>query len=74
MLHETFAPSTLRMLRGAAALLSPQSVGMPIQQAEHVNPITAAGSSEADDEAVKPLFASILHLANAGMYLPRSEH
>ena len=40
ILHEAFSPSTPRLLREAAALLSHQtSVAMPVQQAEHVTPI-----------------------------------
>ena len=66
VLHEAFSPSTPRLLREAAALLSPQSVSMPVQQAEHVTPITAGGSSGSDQSA-KAVFASILHLANTGM-------
>lgn len=66
-LHDRFAPTTLRMMQHAAALLSPQSVFMPVQQAEHVNPITKdTSSSGTEDPAAKPVYASILHLANTG--------
>lgn len=65
VLHEAFSPSTPRLIREAAALLSPQSVAMPVQQAEHVTPITG---SSGEDQA-KALFASILQLANTGVLL-----
>jgi hypothetical protein len=63
ILHEAFSPSTPRLLREAAALLSPQSVAMPVQQAEHVTPITGGTDTTAQTKA---LFASILQLANSG--------
>lgn len=66
VLHEAFSPSTPRLLREAAALLSPQSVAMPVQQAEHVTPITGNSSSSGTDTGPKALFASILQLANSG--------
>ena len=62
ILHEAFSPATPRLLREAAALLSPQSVAMPVQQAEHVTPITGG----TDTTQTKALFASILQLANSG--------
>jgi hypothetical protein len=68
VLHEAFAPATPRLLRQAAELMSPQSVavGAPLL-AEHVTPITTGSGVEgAEEAAVKPVFASILHLANAG--------
>lgn len=65
VLHEAFSPSTPRLLREAAALLSPQSVAMPVTQAEHVTPITAGSGS---DQSAKAVFASILHLANTGRH------
>lgn len=61
VLHEAFSPSTPRLLREAAALLSPQSVKIPVQLAENVAPITGGGPDQ--DKAV---FASILQLANSG--------
>jgi hypothetical protein len=66
VLHEAFSPSTPRLLREAAALLSPQTVSMPVQQAEHVTPITGGGSSRAEQQP-KALYASILQLANTGV-------
>lgn len=68
-LHERFASPTLRLLQSAAALLSPQSVFMPVQQAEHVNPIMSDTSSNGGlkDPTGKPVYASILHLANTGL-------
>jgi hypothetical protein len=68
VLHEPFSPATPRLLRQAAELLCPQSVavGAPLL-AEHITPITTGSGFEgAEDAAVKPVFASILHLANAG--------
>jgi hypothetical protein len=42
------------------------AVGAPLL-AEHITPITAGSDFEGAEEAlVKPVFASILHLANAG--------
>jgi hypothetical protein len=63
VLHEAFSPSTPRLIREAAALLSPQSVAMPVQQAEHVTPITSRSGADHP----KALFASILQLANRGV-------
>lgn len=65
VLHEAFSPSTPRLIREAAVLLSPQSVAMPVQQAEHVTPITSSSGAEQP----KALFASILQLANTGVML-----
>jgi hypothetical protein len=68
VLHESFSPATPRLLRQAAELLCPQSVavGTPLL-AEHITPITTGSGFEgAEEAAVKPVFASILHLANAG--------
>lgn len=66
VLYEAFSPATPRLLREAAALLSPQSVSMPVQQAEHVTPITGGGSSRAEQQP-KALYASVLQLANTGV-------
>jgi hypothetical protein len=62
VLHEAFSPSTSRLIREAAALMSSQSVAMPVQKAEHVTPITSSSGAEQP----KALFASILQLANTG--------
>lgn len=64
VLHEAFSTATPHLLREAAALLSPQTVSMPVQQAEHVTPITSGSSST--DQSNRTLFASILQLANSG--------
>jgi hypothetical protein len=68
VLHDAFSPSTPRLLRQAAELLCPQSVAIGAAAlAEHVTPITTgSGFDGAEDAAVKPVFASTLHLANAG--------
>lgn len=67
VLHEAFSPATPRLLREAAALLSPQSVSMPVHQAEHVTPITGGGGSSRAEQQPKALYASILQLANTGV-------
>jgi hypothetical protein len=59
VLHDAFAPSTPRLLRQAAELLCPQSVAI-------------GAAALAEDAAVKPVFASTLHLANAGEHITTS--
>ncbi|KAF8055914.1 hypothetical protein HT031_006553 [Scenedesmus sp. PABB004] len=65
VLHDAHTPCTARLLREAAALLSPQSVAMPVRHAEHVTPILGGGNVA--DAGGAPVFASTLHLANAGV-------
>lgn len=67
-MHEAFSPATPRLLREAAALLTPQSVAMPVHGAEHVTPITGGGSTTATTDAASKaaVFASLLHLTNSG--------
>ncbi|WIA40444.1 hypothetical protein OEZ86_013801 [Tetradesmus obliquus] len=69
VLHDAFAPATPRLLRQAADLLCPQSMAIGAAAlAEHITRITTGSGFEgADDAAVRPVFASTLHLANAGI-------
>lgn len=69
VLHQAFAPATPRLLREAAALLSPHSVSMSMQHAQLVVPITAGSSSSgsgSNEAAAKAVFSSTLLSANTG--------
>jgi hypothetical protein len=66
LVHEQDNPCTCRLLRQVAALLSPQSVALPVPLAEHVLPIAAAATEVSDELAPQAMYASLLLLANAG--------
>jgi hypothetical protein len=77
LLHDSMDPSTQRLLRQAAALLSPQSLAIPLLHAEHITPVPgvpgrsvdavdSAGGMQGPDTGHAALFASVLQLANAG--------
>eukprot|EP00775_Hariotina_reticulata_P012142 gene12142-12280_t len=67
LVHEQGNPSTCRLLRQVAALLSPQSVALPVPLAEHVLPVAAAAADVSDEIVPKAVYASLLLLANAGV-------